>query len=399
MVSASILPEPSVLASVAAFHEAFECPTVEGGPRLPSKDRADLRVALLQEELDELKTAIVANDLVECADAFADLQYVLSGAVLEFGMHRCFKDIFDEVHRSNMSKACSTQGEAEATVVHYAQAKGMQAKVHQSGEKLLVKRIPDQKVLKSVRYSPPHLRHFVETMTGVVANGTAEPEPEKALTQPASLGVPEPHALSSVASFHDLFEVPVVEDGPRIPSADRCQLRVSLLQEELDELQAAIVAQDLVECADALADLQYVLSGAVLEFGLQHSFKGIFDEVQRSNMSKLCTTLDEAEATVAHYLETKGVTSHIQESKAVVGKFLVRRQPDGKVLKSVNYSPASLRSLVHGAGAEKRPRQSAEHTPQKQPAPKRAKEEQCAFPPKSTQVDVVVQPKTSVGAA
>jgi len=51
-------------------------------------------------ELDELKAAIKAGDLVECADALADLQYVLSGAVLEFGLHRRFKAIFDELDQT-----------------------------------------------------------------------------------------------------------------------------------------------------------------------------------------------------------------------------------------------------------------------------------------------------------
>ena len=55
------------------------------------------------------------------------------------------------------------------------------------------------------------------------------------------------------------------------------RLRVNLLREELKELEAAIADNDLVEVADALADLQYVLSGAVLEFGLGAKFRTLFD--------------------------------------------------------------------------------------------------------------------------
>ncbi|CAE8716079.1 unnamed protein product [Polarella glacialis] len=333
------LPEPQALSSAAAFHELFEVPVVESGPRMPSEDRCELRVSLLQEELDELKDAIATGDLVESADALADLQYVLSGAVLEFGLHRRFKAVFDEVQRSNMSKACATLEEAEATVAHYKATMGVEAEIHGSaaaGGKFLVKRLPDGKVLKSVRYSPAQLRRFVEA-----DSGTADEAPPL-----ASEGVPEPQALSSVAAFHEMFEVPVVKSGPRMPSEDRCKLRVSLLQEELDELKDAIATGDLVESADALADLQYVLSGTVLEFGLHRRFKAVFDEVQRSNMSKACATLEEAEATVAHYKATKGVEAEIHESATAGGKFLVKRLPDGKVLKSVRYSPAQLRHFV-----------------------------------------------------
>ena len=91
----------------------------------------------------------------------------------------------------------------------------------------------------------------------------------------------DPNALSSVAAFHRLFRAPILA-SPVIPSADRCQLRVSLLEEEVQELADAIKDNDLVEVADALADIQYVLSGAVHEFGMGNIFQTLFDEVQRS---------------------------------------------------------------------------------------------------------------------
>ena len=90
----------------------------------------------------------------------------------------------------------------------------------------------------------------------------------------------EPSALTDVAAFHDVFGMPVLPT-PAIPDEKRCNLRVALLQEELDELKTAILENDIVGVADALSDLQYVLSGAVLEFGLASRFKALFDEVQR----------------------------------------------------------------------------------------------------------------------
>ena len=100
---------------------------------------------------------------------------------------------------------------------------------------------------------------------------------------------------------------------PSFPSPDRCKLRVSLLREEVQELQDAINDNDLVEVADALADIQYVLSGAILEFGMGSIFKNLFDEVQRSNMSKACKTAEEAEQTKLHYKTTKATDSFIEK--------------------------------------------------------------------------------------
>lgn len=152
----------------------------------------------------------------------------------------------------------------------------------------------------------------------------------------------DPKSLTSVAEFHKTFQHPIL-DTPQIPSESRCKLRVSLIAEELKELEEAIEAKDIVEIADALCDIQYVLSGAVLEFGLGDKFNALFEEVQRSNMSKACKSVEEAEATMKYYKEEKGVDSYYKE---VDGLFLVFREGDNKTLKSINYSPADLKSIV-----------------------------------------------------
>lgn len=152
----------------------------------------------------------------------------------------------------------------------------------------------------------------------------------------------EPNGLNDVAKFHDTFSLPVLAE-PEIPNEDRCKLRISLLEEELDEFKAALKDKDLVEAADALCDIQYVLSGAIHELGLGPIFKELFDEVQRSNMSKTCKTMEEAQATQEHYLKTKKTESTIE----VKGdEFLVYRKEDRKVLKSVEYSPANLKGIL-----------------------------------------------------
>jgi predicted HAD superfamily Cof-like phosphohydrolase len=151
-------------------------------------------------------------------------------------------------------------------------------------------------------------------------------------------------SLNQVAEFHNTFQHPVV-DTPKIPSEGRCKLRVSLLQEEINELSKAILDGSMVEIADALCDIQYVLSGAVLEFGLGDKFVELFDEVQRSNMSKACNSMQEALMTLVYYKKRDGTEGYYKE---INGKWLVYRMSDDKVLKSVNYSPANLESILNG---------------------------------------------------
>ncbi|MEO1055073.1 MAG: nucleoside triphosphate pyrophosphohydrolase family protein [Bacteroidota bacterium] len=153
----------------------------------------------------------------------------------------------------------------------------------------------------------------------------------------------QPQSLLQVAEFHKTFQHPILEE-PTIPDEKRCALRVSLIAEELKELEEAIADKDIVEIADALCDIQYVLSGAVLEFGLGEKFKALFDEVQRSNMSKACDTEEEAQATVAHYRDNKDTPCYYEEKD---GKYLVYRTSDNKTLKSINYSAADLKKILN----------------------------------------------------
>lgn len=152
----------------------------------------------------------------------------------------------------------------------------------------------------------------------------------------------QPDALNLVAEFHKTFKHPILP-SPSIPSEDRCKLRVALIAEELKELEAAIAQKDIVEIADALADIQYVLSGAILEFGLGHKFNALFEEVQRSNMSKACVSEDEAKATVEYYRKKDGTECYYKEES---GKWLVYRTSDNKTIKSINYSPANLQAAL-----------------------------------------------------
>jgi len=90
--------------------------------------------------------------------------------------------------------------------------------------------------------------------------------------------------FESVGAFMRTFNQEV-KDGAGFPSDDICDLRVRLIAEELDELQEAIRDKDIVEVADALTDLLYVVYGAGHSFGIDLDV--CFEEVHRSNMSKL----------------------------------------------------------------------------------------------------------------
>jgi predicted HAD superfamily Cof-like phosphohydrolase len=153
----------------------------------------------------------------------------------------------------------------------------------------------------------------------------------------------QPESLQLVAEFHKTFKHPILAQ-PTIPSENRCKLRVALIAEELKELEVAILEKDIVEVADALCDIQYVLSGAILEFGLGEKFQALFEEVQRSNMSKACSSEEEARATVEHYRKKDGTECFYQREGEL---WLIYRKSDNKTLKSLNYSPANLAKILN----------------------------------------------------
>lgn len=146
-----------------------------------------------------------------------------------------------------------------------------------------------------------------------------------------------------VKQFHEKFKAPIL-DKPQIPNKERCELRVNLIQEELNELKQAIEDNDIVEIADALADIQYVLSGAYLEFGFENSIYDLVREVHRSNMSKVCNNEQEAIDTVEYYKNERSTDGYYEKQED--GTYLVYRKGDNKVLKNINYSEANLKSIV-----------------------------------------------------
>lgn len=88
---------------IKEFQLAFEC-NVLPEPTMPAKEIQELRVRLLQEELDELKQANEDGDIIEVADAITDILYVLLGTACEYGLIDKMEEMWDLVHNNNMNK-------------------------------------------------------------------------------------------------------------------------------------------------------------------------------------------------------------------------------------------------------------------------------------------------------
>jgi len=93
--------------------------------------------------------------------------------------------------------------------------------------------------------------------------------------------------IDAVETFHNAFGIENHYQPTAALSAAEVQLRYDLMKEENDEYLEAAQRGDLIEVADALGDQLYILCGTILRHGLQHKIVEVFEEIQRSNMSKL----------------------------------------------------------------------------------------------------------------
>ncbi len=93
--------------------------------------------------------------------------------------------------------------------------------------------------------------------------------------------------LNAVKLFHETYGLGVSEEMKADLGTLKNELRFNLMKEENEEYLEAVQNNDIVEVADALGDMLYILCGTILEHGLQHKIEEVFDEIQRSNMSKL----------------------------------------------------------------------------------------------------------------
>ncbi len=123
--------------------------------------------------------------------------------------------------------------------------------------------------------------------------------------------------IDAVKKFHSAFGLGINESPVANLGKEKNLLRFNLMKEENEEYLQAANNNDLVEVADALGDMLYILCGTIIEHGMQHKIEEVFDEIQSSNMSKL----------------------------GADGKPIYRE--DGKVLKGPNYFKPDLYSVLN----------------------------------------------------
>lgn len=123
--------------------------------------------------------------------------------------------------------------------------------------------------------------------------------------------------IDAVTKFHKAFGLGVNEAPIANIGTTKMNLRFNLMKEENEEYLEAVKNNDIVETADALGDMLYVLCGTIIEHGLQYKIDEVFEEIQRSNMSKLGED----------------------------GKPIYRKE-DGKVLKGPNYFKPDIKGIL-----------------------------------------------------
>ena len=147
--------------SVKEFNHVFGVPVFETPQKdifTTNKKLVEYRLALIREEVKELEEAVKAHDLVETIDALADLIYVVQGMGSSLGLD--LDRAFDIVHKSNMSKVCKDEDEAQRTVAHYEQNKDRLGydspayRLSDDGRYFVVYNKSTMKILKSINYVP-----------------------------------------------------------------------------------------------------------------------------------------------------------------------------------------------------------------------------------------------------
>tara|TARA_B100001989_G_C24328089_1_gene358567 strand:+ start:213 stop:602 length:390 start_codon:yes stop_codon:yes gene_type:complete len=124
------------------------------------------------------------------------------------------------------------------------------------------------------------------------------------------------NAIDAVKEFNEAFKIKYSKNQKADLDESTIELRYRLMQEENNEYLEAARKKDLVEIADALGDKLYILCGTILAHGLQDKIIEVFNEIQRSNMSKL----------------------------SAEGKPVIRE--DGKILKGPNYFKPNIKSIL-----------------------------------------------------
>jgi NTP pyrophosphatase (non-canonical NTP hydrolase) len=138
---------------IAHWSQTFGLP-IKQGLGFPSRDRMELSIKLIEEELSELKHAVDNRDLTEVQDGLGDLLWVTVRAMMEFGIDP--KKTIESIYDSNMSKADFTEEDAQLTKAKYKE-QGINTYMKFVGPVIITYRASDSKVLKSHRFKEPKL--------------------------------------------------------------------------------------------------------------------------------------------------------------------------------------------------------------------------------------------------
>ena len=132
-------------------------------PTVGEKEQWMFVYNFILEELEEYKEACEKGDIVGILDALCDITYVsLGNGVMLHGLKGQIWKAYQEVQASNMSKSCATQEEAEETVKVRSKEKGHPCHWEKIGDRYIVYRSSDRKVMKSINYFAPNLKQFFE---------------------------------------------------------------------------------------------------------------------------------------------------------------------------------------------------------------------------------------------
>ena len=152
--------------------------------------------------------------------------------------------------------------------------------------------------------------------------------------------------VNEVEIFNATFNKPNNYE-PIIPEEKEWKFVYDFILEELEEYREACERGDIVEVLDALCDIAYVSIGnGVMLHGLKDKIWPAYLEVQASNMSKACTSEEEALETVRVRSEEQGEECYFE--KVEEGRYIVYRKRDRKVMKSINYFRPDLTQFFTG---------------------------------------------------
>ena len=148
--------------------------------------------------------------------------------------------------------------------------------------------------------------------------------------------------VDEVQEFNDVMGKPNNYE-PTVGEKEQWMFVYNFILEELEEYKEACEKGDIVGILDALCDITYVsLGNGTMLHGLKGQIWEAYQEVQASNMSKSCATIEEAKETVKVRSEEKGHPCHYEQ---IGDRYVVYRSSDRKVMKSINYFKPNLKQF------------------------------------------------------